>query len=393
MGFDGSKLVQRKEFTWRNPGFAQTDDHPVTLVTFDDALAFTAWLTRKSARNVTLPTEAQWEYACRANTTTRFYSGDRDESARDIAWFKDNAGKGTQPVGQKKPNGFGLYDMSGNVFEWCRDWYGPYQAGPVEDPEEKRNHLTTPPRRVLRGGSWFREAPHSRSAARYRSTPGSRNADNGFRVVAAVESMDEPKKEPAQTAEIPSQPFLPSQPPGHGMPSLPIPQRIFPGPVAEPPSSWGSGSSCAILALLLLIGAGILAALRRGGSTRYPDASPARPPRAQRSGPRPVSRPVVHVERVNDGFWLNLPAVPPGAQVHYRYLLQGQHRSGKMPYEPGPRGLFIYTGDRPQDVEVLEVINPDDIGTALPAEGPELMPPPVEEPPAPQPAPGFPSAY
>lgn len=187
-GWDGVALMQAKRFNWRTPGFDQSDDQPVTTVTYADALAFCDWLSRKCGLPFTIPTEAQWEYACRAGTSTAWHNGSDDSRASDIAWFKPNAQNTTHAVSSRKPNAWGIY-ISGNVFEWCRDWYAAYPKGPVTDPEQTNMNLSDKPRRILRGGSWLREASHTRSAARYRNDPHSRNADNGYRVMTWAEPV------------------------------------------------------------------------------------------------------------------------------------------------------------------------------------------------------------
>ena len=129
-----------------------------------------------------LPTEAQWEYACRAETTTKYYFGDDASKLGDYAWFYKNAfyvkKRYAHPVGKKKPNAFGLYDMHGNVWEWCQDWYGDYQSTSAIDPSGP----TGGQRRVLRGGSWYYVADHCRSAYRSGRDPDARRSVGGFRV-------------------------------------------------------------------------------------------------------------------------------------------------------------------------------------------------------------------
>jgi formylglycine-generating enzyme required for sulfatase activity len=134
---------------------------------------------RGSETIVRLPTEAEWERACRAGTTTTYYTGDTEADLVQAAWYGANSGGKTHPVGQKEVNAFGLYDMHGNVWEWCADWYEEYKPGAVVDPQGP----TEGQYRVLRGGSWGSNAWICRSAYRAGSYPDSRSHDFGFRVV------------------------------------------------------------------------------------------------------------------------------------------------------------------------------------------------------------------
>jgi len=160
---------------------------PAVCVSWEDAQAFVDKLSSMTGKTFRLPTEAEWEYACRAGTATRFYWGD-DPMYEEIdrrAWWRGNAlitpEQCARPVGQMPPNPWGLYDMSGNVSEWCRDWHGYYGGGPETDPVGP----STAEHRVLRGGSWMSIGGHCRSSRRHHELPSMAKSDFGFRVVCA----------------------------------------------------------------------------------------------------------------------------------------------------------------------------------------------------------------
>jgi formylglycine-generating enzyme required for sulfatase activity len=149
----------------------------VETVSWSDSQSFVAKLNEKvPGTTFALPTEAQWEYACRAGSTTDPANLD------EVAWYDDNSGSKTHPVGEKKANAWGVYDMLGNVWEWCADWYGDYPKGDVTDPTGPTSGSV----RVLRGGSWFYNAAYSRSAHRDSCDPAARGRSYGFRVVVGA---------------------------------------------------------------------------------------------------------------------------------------------------------------------------------------------------------------
>ncbi len=154
------------------------DKQPVVYVSWEDAKAFCDWV----GKGATLPTEAQWEYACRAGSAGRFCFGEDEAQLGDYAWYEANANGVTHAVGGKKSNVFGLYDMHGNVWEWCSDWYGAYTADPVKDPAGPAAGAS----RVNRGGGWNYEPWNCRSAYRDGDVPGFRNVGLGFRLVAPL---------------------------------------------------------------------------------------------------------------------------------------------------------------------------------------------------------------
>lgn len=155
-------------------------DQPVVGVSWPDATGYCEWA------RLTLPTEAQWEYACRAGTTTRYSAGDRERDLGRVGWYEANSGGRAHAVAEKEPNAFGLYDMHGNVLEWCMDESGPYST-----PPRAGDGLRHPPGngdlRVLRGGSWDNGAAFARSAMREWDTAGGRWVNVGFRVAGRRE--------------------------------------------------------------------------------------------------------------------------------------------------------------------------------------------------------------
>lgn len=141
---------------WRHDvnGKLQSDDrHPVIHISWNDAMEFCKWLSSKTGKNFTLPTEAEWEYAARGGNKSKGYQYAGSNEIGSVAWHSDNSGYKTHPVGLKQANELGLYDMSGNVWEWCSDWYGEnyYANSPANNPKGPDAGSL----RVLRGGSWL----------------------------------------------------------------------------------------------------------------------------------------------------------------------------------------------------------------------------------------------
>jgi formylglycine-generating enzyme required for sulfatase activity len=182
MGVYEVTQAQWKAVMANNPCTRQGDDLPVVEVSWEDCQTFLEQLNEKFGEAATfrLPTEAEWEYACRAGSKTLYSFGDDEAALVDYAWYEANSMAQLQPVGQKKPNAWGLYDMHGNVTEFCADWLsGPYPASAAIDP------VSTPTgnqRRVVRGGSWLDKPARCRSAARGCLVPSVRWGNSGLRL-------------------------------------------------------------------------------------------------------------------------------------------------------------------------------------------------------------------
>ena len=191
----GKYVVTQRE--WRavmgyNPSAVIGEDHPVEDVSWVEAQSFAEKLSEMTGQRYRLPTEAEWEYAARAGSTTTFHFGDDPEELGEYAWYDANSGGTSHPVGQKRPNGWGLYDMAGNVREWCQDWWDPgyYERSEYENPVNEDEYLYTSPTtdeqfvaRATRSGSYLDIPSGNESAHRHGGRPERGQHVTGFRLV------------------------------------------------------------------------------------------------------------------------------------------------------------------------------------------------------------------
>ena len=177
------KMRQAPEITWRNPGHwkEQRDDHPVVQVSWNDAKAFCTWLSHRESLEYRLPTEAEWEYACRAGARTASPMADKADALNDYAWYAANANFVIHPVGSKLPNDFGLFNMLGNVKEWCSDAHVPAGQADAEQPL-----------RPLRGGAMDTQAKQTSCSACEQSYPTYRCRTYGFRICRSIPATSAP---------------------------------------------------------------------------------------------------------------------------------------------------------------------------------------------------------
>ncbi len=194
--WESGEWESRSGRNWRSPGFSQTDRDPVVCVSWDDARAYVAWLSEKTGEEYRLLSEAEWEYAARAGTTTRYSWGesasgqcryaDGPDGSTGFHWAAgcDDGYARTAPVGSFKANGWGLHDVHGNVWEWVEDcWNGSYAGAPSDGRAWGSGDCG---RRVLRGGSWGDDPRYLRSANRGRYDTGARTDNYGFRVARTL---------------------------------------------------------------------------------------------------------------------------------------------------------------------------------------------------------------
>jgi len=184
MGKHPVTQAQYQAVMGNNPAHFQGVNRSVEQVSWDDAIAFCQKLSQKTGRTIRLPSEAEWEYACRAGSDKKWCFGDNEGDLKNYAWYSANSNSQTHPVGEKKPNAWGLYDMHGNVWEWCLDqWHQNYEGAPTDGSAWIVGNDNDSHSRLIRGGSWFFGHRSCRSACRNDYSPDSRYNYIGFRVV------------------------------------------------------------------------------------------------------------------------------------------------------------------------------------------------------------------
>ena len=180
----GKYPVTQKEWQavmGNNPSYFKGDDLPVEQLSWNDVQEFIQKLNTLTGKVYRLPTEAEWEFAARGGTGSKGYKYAGSNNVDEVAWYSENSGSKTHPVGQKKANELGLYDMSGNVYEWCNDWYGTYGSAAQTNPQGP----STGSIRVYRGGSWNGGARFVRVSSRNHYAPDYRNYHIGFRLASS----------------------------------------------------------------------------------------------------------------------------------------------------------------------------------------------------------------
>ncbi len=200
--YGGRDWQAEPDVDWQNPGSPQSDEHPVTFISWYDAMAFCHWLSAETGQEIRLPSESEWEHACRAGTTGA-YAGE----VRAMGWYRDNSGGRTRPVAQKQPNAWGLYDMHGNAWEWCLDFFTTsYEGAPTDG--SPRWDLSPASDVVSRGGSIGNPPGWLGSAVRMGSFPDCSHYNNGFRLVRVLKDT----RRPAMESQSPSEPRQPEAP-------------------------------------------------------------------------------------------------------------------------------------------------------------------------------------
>jgi formylglycine-generating enzyme required for sulfatase activity len=173
---------QWKKIMGKNPSHFKGEDRPVEMVSWNEVQKFVKKLNEKEGTDkYRLPSEAEWEYACRAGSKTKYYFGNEWSKLNEYAWYAENSGSHTHPIGQKKPNSWGLYDMHGNVWEWVQDkWHENCLNSPADGSawEDEGNSY-----RVSRGGSWFCDSDLCRSTSRFKRDPENHISNLGFRIL------------------------------------------------------------------------------------------------------------------------------------------------------------------------------------------------------------------